>query len=146
MEHESGRFPVRAQRRFRTCETKSRPSSRCKDLFNIRMTGDGQAEYAGDDLAAARAAKAPIIQWLPEGYGIPCRVLTPEGEVSGVCEPQVAGYEGRTVQFERFGFVRVDRADEAGVLCYFTHPVKEILRSFFCDLVHSDLHRARWQG
>ncbi len=102
-------------------ETEGAALVRMKDLFNIRMTGAGHAEYAGDDLAAARAAKAPIIQWLPEGYGIPCRVLTPEGEVIGVCEPQVAGYEGRTVQFERFGFVRVDRADEAGVLCYFTH-------------------------
>ncbi|HJK40264.1 MAG TPA: glutamate--tRNA ligase, partial [Methanocorpusculum sp.] len=34
---------------------------RLKDLFNIRITGEGSAEYAGDSLAEARAAKAPIV-------------------------------------------------------------------------------------
>jgi glutamyl-tRNA synthetase len=94
---------------------------RLKDLFNIEMRGDGQAAYAGDDLAAARAAKAPIVQWLPEGTGIPCTVLTPEGTLTGLCEPAVARYAGKTVQFERVGFIRIDRADEKGVVGYFSH-------------------------
>lgn len=94
---------------------------RLKDLFNIEMTGEGEAAYAGDDLAAARAVKAPIVQWLPEGAGIPCTVLSPEGTLTGLCEAAVAGYAGKTVQFERVGFVRIGRVDETGVVGYFSH-------------------------
>ncbi|MBP2147072.1 glutamyl-tRNA synthetase [Methanofollis sp. W23] len=94
---------------------------RLKDLFNIEVKGEGQAAYAGDDLAAAREAKAPIIQWLPAGYGVPCTLRTPEGDLDGVCEPEVAEHVGGTVQFERVGFARIDRVEDGRVMAFFAH-------------------------
>ncbi|MDE2443481.1 MAG: glutamate--tRNA ligase [Methanocorpusculum sp.] len=94
---------------------------RLKDLFNIRITGNGTAEYAGDSLAEARAAKAPIVQWLPAGAGVPCSLLTPEGTSEGYCEVAVQKYDQKIVQFERVGFARIDSVKDEQVTAYFTH-------------------------
>jgi glutamyl-tRNA synthetase len=94
---------------------------RLKDLFNIRITGEGSAEYAGNSLAEARAAKAPIVQWLPAGACIPCSLLTPEGTSEGYCEAAVQKYDQKIVQFERVGFARIDAVKDGQVTAYFTH-------------------------
>lgn len=94
---------------------------RLKDLFNIRITGEGSAEYAGDSLAEARAAKAPIVQWLPTDAGVPCSLLTPEGTSEGYCEVAVLNYDQKIVQFERVGFARIDSVEDGHVTAYFTH-------------------------
>jgi len=103
---------------------KSRTMIRLKDLFNVSVECDHtrpRLVYAGDSLADARAAKAPIIQWLPSGSEIPCLLRTPEGDVAGVCEAAVRDEEGKVVQFERVGFARIDTISEDGVVAYFTH-------------------------
>jgi glutamyl-tRNA synthetase len=97
---------------------------RLKDLFNVKVTWDGEIpelEYAGDALAEARAAKAPIIQWLPAQDCIPCTLVTQDGEQKGMCEPGVQKELGKVVQFERVGFARIDAVSGAGVVAYFTH-------------------------
>ncbi|HJK05314.1 MAG TPA: glutamate--tRNA ligase [Methanocorpusculum sp.] len=94
---------------------------RLKALFNIRITGEGSAEYAGDSLAEARAAKAPIVQWLPTDAGVPCSLLTPEGTSEGYCEAAVLNYDQKIVQFERVGFARIDSVKDGHVTAYFTH-------------------------
>ncbi len=94
---------------------------RLKDLFNIRITGETTAEYAGDSLTEARAAKAPIVQWLPAGTGAACSLLTPEGTSKGFCEAAVRSYEGKIVQFERVGFAKIDSVKGGSVTAYFTH-------------------------
>ncbi|MCX6694038.1 MAG: glutamate--tRNA ligase [Methanomicrobiales archaeon] len=98
---------------------------RCKDLFNICIEDVGGticAKYAGESLAEARAVKAPIVQWLPDGdAAVHCTLHTPEGDQEGLCEAVVAQELGRVVQFERVGFARVDRADTGSVKAYFTH-------------------------
>ncbi|HJK66458.1 MAG TPA: glutamate--tRNA ligase [Methanocorpusculum sp.] len=94
---------------------------RLKDLFNIRITGEGSAEYAGDSLAEARAAKAPIVQWLPTDAGVPCSLLTPEGTSEGYCEVAVLNYDQKIVQFERVGFARIDSVKDGHVTAYFAH-------------------------
>ncbi|HWQ68031.1 MAG TPA: glutamate--tRNA ligase [Methanospirillum sp.] len=99
------------------------PMIRLKDLFNIALACDGgvyHAIFAGEDLQQARDAKAPIIQWLPEGYGIPCIIRKAEGDVSGVCEPEVADWKNRVVQFERVGFSRIDQTG-TGIIAYYSH-------------------------
>ncbi len=96
---------------------------RLKDLFNIKVLHEGdtiRGEYAGDDLQEARSKKAPIIQWLPENHANPCTLKTPDGDVSGVCEPEAAMTQDRIVQFERVGFARIDAAGNPAV-AYFTH-------------------------
>ena len=94
---------------------------RLKDLFNSRSTGEGSAEYAGDSLAEERAAKAPIVQWLPTDAGVPCSLLTPEGTSEGYCEAAVLNYDQKIVQFERVGFARIDSVKDGHVTAYFTH-------------------------
>ena len=94
---------------------------RLKDLFNIRMTGDASAEYAGESLAEARKEKAPIIQWLPAEKAAPCSLLTPEGMQEGFAEPEVLNYEGKIVQFERVGFAKIDAVENGKAVAYHTH-------------------------
>ncbi|OPX67405.1 MAG: Glutamate--tRNA ligase [Methanoregulaceae archaeon PtaB.Bin056] len=103
---------------------KGRVMIRLKDLFNIEISGEGEdisARFAGESLAEARAQKAPIIQWLPEGTGIPCTLVTPNGNRTGICEPGVAREKGAVVQFERVGFARIDAVTPEGIIAYFTH-------------------------
>jgi glutamyl-tRNA synthetase len=97
---------------------------RLKDLFNVKVTRNGETlsfSYGGDSLADARAAKAHIIQWLPAQQAVPCTLLTMEGTMHGVCEPAVAKEQGKVVQFERIGFVRIDAVSASGIRTYFTH-------------------------
>ncbi len=94
---------------------------RLKDLFNIRITGDNTAEYAGDSLAEARKEKAAIIQWLPAETAEPCSLLTPEGIQEGFTEPDVQQYAGKIVQFERVGFAMIDAVENGKTVAYFTH-------------------------
>jgi len=105
-------------------EQKDRPMIRLKDLFNVTVEydhGRPHLTYAGDSLSDARAAKAPIIQWLPVADQIPCTLRTQEGDIAGACEPAVANELGKIVQFERVGFAKIDAAGADGVLAYFTH-------------------------
>jgi glutamyl-tRNA synthetase len=97
---------------------------RLKDLFNIGVDWSTEGRvlsYKGDLLADARAAKAPIIQWLPPGEAVPCTLVTQEGEQKGYCEPGVTGELDRVVQFERTGFARIDTVSREGIIAYFTH-------------------------
>ena len=97
---------------------------RLKDLFNVRLEQkDGSPEfvYGGESLAVARAAGAPIIQWLPPESAVPCTLVTPGGEKRGACEPGVSKEAGKVVQFERIGFARIDSVSSEGIIAYFTH-------------------------
>jgi len=97
---------------------------RLKDLFNVKVSCDEQGyllTYAGDQLSEAREAKAPIIQWLPADCALPCVLRTPEGDVEGVCEPDVMREAGSVVQFERVGFARIDDTAGDRIVAYFTH-------------------------
>lgn len=96
---------------------------RLKDLFNITISCEGGsylASYAGDELQQAREAKAPIIQWLPSGYGTKCLIRKADGDITGVCEPEVATWKDRMVQFERVGFTRIDSVND-GITAYYSH-------------------------
>ncbi len=67
-----------------------------------------------------------IIQWAPTpaANGIKVAVKKPNGsEDEGVGEPLISEELGNVVQFERYGFVRIDSVLKAGreVVAYFTH-------------------------
>ncbi len=97
---------------------------RLKDLYNVRIAWDEDTPhltYAGEALEDARREKAPIIQWLPAGAGIPCTLHTQDGDVEGFCEPLVTGEVGNVVQFERVGFARIDSVEDGRVSAYFAH-------------------------
>ncbi|MCW3132995.1 MAG: glutamate--tRNA ligase [Methanophagales archaeon] len=66
------------------------------------------------------AEDVPIIQWAPS-EGIKVVVKKPEGIDKGIGEPLIASELGNVVQFERYGFVRIDSVVEKEVVAYFTH-------------------------
>ncbi|MHC3380195.1 glutamate--tRNA ligase [Haloarcula sp. H-GB5] len=90
----------------------------------VRHTRDA-FEYTGDDIDAVREEGVDVIHWAPAD-GPRLRLRTMDGDVSGVAEPGLLGYDADdVVQFERIGFARLDEvADEAEAesVAYFTHP------------------------
>lgn len=61
------------------------------------------------------------IQWVC-GESVRAEVLMPDGtSVKGLVEKAILDGKGDMVQFERFGFVRVERRSPEGVICIFAH-------------------------
>jgi glutamyl-tRNA synthetase len=94
---------------------------RLKDLYNVRILAKDplSAEYAGKEIVKG----TKIIHWAPP-EGPLVEVLTPTGVNIGVGEAGIETELGNVVQFERYGFVRVDavkRNGRAKITCYFTH-------------------------
>ncbi|MBI4394101.1 MAG: glutamate--tRNA ligase [Euryarchaeota archaeon] len=96
---------------------------RLKDLGNflIKTTPTGPtAHYIGNDIGILKQG-ARIIHWCPPDAR-PCRVIMPDGtEITGVVEAEAWKEVGKVVQFERFGFVRIDMPGTE-LLCYYAHP------------------------
>lgn len=92
---------------------------RLKDLCNIEILNKLEAGYLGDDLSILKEG-AKIIHWVGE-ENIPTKVYLPDGSVKeGICEPILEDDLGKVVQFERFGFVRVEKKQEK-YSAYFAH-------------------------
>ncbi|RJS72812.1 MAG: glutamate--tRNA ligase [Candidatus Syntrophoarchaeum sp. WYZ-LMO15] len=97
---------------------------RLKYLFNIRieMIEPPKGSYLGEDPEYAKEIGAPIIQWVPPDTAVPVDVIMPDGEVvSGLGEISIRKELGNVVQFERFGFVRIDSVDNDRIKAYFAH-------------------------
>ncbi len=95
---------------------------RLKDLYNIQITSISplKAKFIGTDMNLVKKEKARIIHWAPPD-GLKVRVLSPDGEYTGIGERGIEKELDKVVQFERFGFVRIDSVSEVGVVAYFTH-------------------------
>jgi hypothetical protein len=77
---------------------------RLKNLCNCRLR-DGRLKHAGDDPVKG----VPIIQWCVAGA--PLQLLLPNGsQIEGIVESAAAEMRGEVVQFERVGFVRLERS------------------------------------
>jgi glutamyl-tRNA synthetase len=83
-------------------------------LFNVEVTKKGSADIDAKihskDHQQARALKAQFIHWLPEKDGVQAEVVMPDTHiVKGLAETSCSGLDvDDLIQFERFGFVRVD--------------------------------------
>jgi glutamyl-tRNA synthetase len=89
-----------------------------------RTESDGVFEYVGDDIAAVREEGVPVVHWVPAEGGVPVRLRTMDGDVTGVAEPWFGSTAvDELVQFERIGFARVDGngADDAASVAYLAH-------------------------
>jgi glutamyl-tRNA synthetase len=95
---------------------------RLKDLYNIEITGISplRAKFIGTDMDLVKKEKARIIHWAPPD-GLKVRVLSPDGEYTGIGERGIEKELDKVVQFERFGFVRIDSVVDDEVVAYFTH-------------------------
>lgn len=92
---------------------------RLKDLYNIKITSltPLEAEYMGNDLSIIK--KGSIIHWAPvDGHRV--KVLAPEREYNGIGEGGIKSELDNVVQFERFGFARIDSVDNI-TRAYFAH-------------------------
>ncbi len=99
---------------------------RLMELFNVKMESVNadsmEASFASQAYEEARKAKAKLIHWIPKGEEIPCQVVMPDAAMNeGIAESACKKLKPNTViQFERFGFVRVDKND-AKLTAYFAH-------------------------
>lgn len=99
---------------------------RLMELFNFQVERVGEqlieAVFHSRSYEEARRLGAPLIHWIPMDTGIPCEVVMPDASVArGVAEDACKGLRPNgIIQFERFGFVRVDRLD-GKLIVYFAH-------------------------
>ncbi len=94
---------------------------RLKDLGNFEFSGPREITYIGDDLAIVKEG-SPIVHWTtPEG--VETRVLRPDGsEDTGLVEPMALDMDDRFVQFERYGFARLEvDGDGPSVTAFFAY-------------------------
>ena len=81
-----------------------------------------EATFLNESYEEARKLGAPLIHWLPANSGIQCEVMRSDVSVAkGVAEEACRGLNpDEIIQFERFGFVRVDEVNEK-LIVYFAH-------------------------
>ncbi|MCL2786160.1 MAG: glutamate--tRNA ligase [Methanomassiliicoccaceae archaeon] len=90
---------------------------RLKDLCNLEY-GD-PAVYAGTDLSVLKKG-VRAVQWVSSG--IPTELHMPDGTVlRGESERSLLSEKGEIVQFERVGFVRLEKNDKDGIYAVFAH-------------------------
>ena len=99
---------------------------RLMELFNIRIEKaniySAEASFMSDSYDDAKKTKAQLIHWIPVGKDMPCKVVMQdaaviEGVAEGLCrelKPDMM------IQFERFGFVRIDDVGKK-LTVYYSH-------------------------
>jgi len=106
--------------------TKEGAFIRLMDLFNVQIEAVDEREvvarFLSEPYEEARRLGAPLIHWLPRGGGVSCDVVMPDGSVvSGLAEKALGGVSAdQIIQFERFGFVRVDEVG-GKIVVFFAH-------------------------
>ena len=107
---------------------------RLKELYNATVVSKDEggitAKYEADEGIAAKK-----IQWVPIESAVPCKVKVPKdllddkgeyradsmGEDTGVCEPSCRELpDGAVVQFERYGYARLDKKEDNGLVFIFS--------------------------
>ncbi len=95
--------------------------SRLMDAVNVEIK-DGNASFHSKSFEDARDAKARIIQWVPTD-AIKAKVVMDDASVTeGLCEIDCNDLKvGDIVQFERFGFARLDEIKDDELIFYYAH-------------------------
>jgi glutamyl-tRNA synthetase len=86
---------------------------RLMGLVNVEVTKVGktaEAKFHSNEHQIAREKAAPFIHWVTKGKSVPAEVVMDDASIAvGRAESLVTGLNvDDTLQFERFGFVRVD--------------------------------------
>ena len=91
---------------------------RLMELFNVKIENanvySAEGAFVSEAYEDARNVKAQLIHWVPVGSDLACRVVMPDASVTeGVAEGACKQLKpGEIVQFERFGFVRIDQINK----------------------------------
>jgi glutamyl-tRNA synthetase len=100
---------------------------RLMELFNITVDRTSEAGvdavFASESYEDVRKQKAQLIHWIPVGDEYPCVVVQQDASmVNGLAENACKELKADDViQFERFGFVRIDSVGEDKITVYYTH-------------------------
>ncbi len=99
---------------------------RLMELFNVVVEKIDDiiiARYHSDDFKIAKKNKAKIIHWIPVDNINKVKVLMPSGEIKeGYAEKDFREVkEDEIIQFERFGFCRIDKKDDEITICCYAH-------------------------
>jgi glutamyl-tRNA synthetase len=96
------------------------------ELFNVGIEKaniySADASFASESYEEARQSKAHLIHWIPVGEDMSCQVVMQnatvvEGIAEGVCKRLKPNM---IIQFERFGFVRIDQVGKK-LVAYYAH-------------------------
>jgi glutamyl-tRNA synthetase len=110
---------------------------RFMELFNIEITKIDQqttidaiepkiltieAKYSSESYEDVRKIKAQIIQWIPKNTEVPCEIILQNAQtITGFAESESKKLKpDKIIQFERFGFTRIDKVDQK-LVAYYTH-------------------------
>ncbi|NIO37505.1 glutamate--tRNA ligase [Candidatus Bathyarchaeota archaeon] len=99
---------------------------RLMELFNIKIKKvdehSVEACFASTRYEEARKAGASLIHWISVEADMPCKVIMPDASIAqGIAENSCKELKpDDIVQFERFGFARVDKVDTT-LTAYYTH-------------------------
>jgi glutamyl-tRNA synthetase len=100
---------------------------RLMELFNIKIEGKTDisltAKFASESYEEVRKIKVQLIQWIPKSEEFPCQVVMPDASVTeGFAESACKKLKpDAIIQFERFGFVRIDQVDNGKMVVYYAH-------------------------
>lgn len=110
---------------------------RLMELFNIEITKvdkqatidavesklmNIEAKYLSEAYEDVRKIKAQLIHWIPKGMEFPCEIVLQTAQtVIGFSENESKKLKPDTIiQFERFGFTRIDKINQK-IVAYYTH-------------------------
>lgn len=99
---------------------------RLMELFNLKIESINaysvEASFVSESYEEARKVKAQLIHWILVGEDMPCQVIMPDATVAeGIAESACKQLKPNTIiQFERFGFVRIDETNNK-LVAYFAH-------------------------
>ena len=95
---------------------------RLMDAVNI-IFNNGIPLYHSNDFFEAKRMGAKIIHWIPEHNNLKAEIFMPDANIiKGLVEPSCKNLkEGDIVQFERFGFTRLDEKNEDKLTFYYAH-------------------------
>jgi len=100
---------------------------RLMELFNVKIEHarvySVEASFASESYEEARKTKTQLIHWILIDGDFPCQVVMPDATVNeGIAESACKKLKPNTViQFERFGFVRVNENDTVRLTAYYAH-------------------------
>ena len=84
------------------------------ELFNVKIEKINpdivEAEFISESYEDVRKIKVQLIHWIPVGQEFPCEVVMSDAStIEGIAEDACKKLKpDAVIQFERFGFVRVD--------------------------------------
>jgi len=99
---------------------------RLMGLFNIQVknveNGKVEAKFHSETYEEAKKFHASLIHYIPFGEGFPATIIMPDGSnVEGLVETSCKKLKpSEIVQFERFGFVRIEKIN-LKLIAYFSH-------------------------